>query len=834
MQSNTDIFDFKFVDRMQEKEMTEEFLQSSHIFLWIDGVHGVGKSFFIENYIIPKMKNNFEHVIYVNKSSNENNINYLSMLVENMSKELPLPFELFLQKHYTKWINIAEHVSKGISEFDSLKKISVITNALLNINGFFVSRNQEEHSTAKVLLEYLQDIFFNSSAYIILDNFSYCDKESFQIFEEMFVRLKDIQNIRFLICTTTEEREKNKELNILLCEKLSHTYILMKKFDDAKYFQKIMTNKFHMTKWLIDSIEDIYNLCGGIPDNLRNFVRQLYIDKGIRLQNDKFLIAQDKATELLYKNSIDFDPSKLQPNQRLVIQILALFGMPIPYDLMEDFIKFLNQDTSTHSFQFKLIQQKLLEITESLLQCQIITTQFYNGIEKLTFKHDNIYNALYNYYHEEKNAASVGYIHHLIYLYLVNHEEQLKLYNYEEIELLEAIATQSFSANEDDWPKYNRELAMCYYNTNKFYRCNQILSRFRVKSKNIDKNLILLMAEVFYEIAEYQSCIQELEELDINKLNTEEKVKYYILYGKAISFCDSQKAVENFENALKLKMPFEMQCQVEYYCEMSYSEIKNKLENAQDIFLKFYNNNNYRNSSVYASVLRSSVNIFPKKEAALYLNEGLKIAQTRADYLEEGKILNNLGFLYTRCEDYINAYKCFMSACNKLENIKPFEMSYPLTNIVFVQMTMMRWEKALDYIDTAAMYNKTDFIPYVLKTYKMICLIKLNKIDEALEIKEQLLEDINQGKIVDYKMLIKSKMNCAYVAYKIGDIDSKEKLLQECSILVKNSSAQNRYLNLCKKMDYQPQIYDFKENDNKYDLYDKIDFEPWVVTFGHD
>lgn len=834
MHSNTEIFDFKFVDRMQEKEKSEEFLHSSNSFLWIDGVHGVGKSFFIENYIIPKMEKNFKYVVYVNKSSNESNVNYLSMLVEKLSKELPLPFERFIYNHYTKWINIAECVSKSIGAFEPLEKIGVFTNVLFNINGYFISKNKEEHSTAKVLVEYLQDIILNSSAYIILDNFSYCDKESFRVFEEMFVRLTDNQNLRFLICTTTEEREKNKELNILLCEKLPHTYILMEKFDDVKYFQKIMTNKFHMTKWLSDCMQDIYNLCGGLPDHLRNFVRQLYIDKAIKLQDDKFLIAEEKATALIYKNAIDFDPSMLQPNQKLVIQILALFGMPIPYDLMEKFIIYLNHDCPTYSFQFKLIQNRLLEITESLLQCQIITTQFYNGVEKITFKHDNIYNALYDYYHEEKNAANVAYVHHLIYLYVVNHKDELMQYNYSEIDILETLASQSFSANEDEWSEYNRKLALCYYDMNKFYQCNQVLSRFRTKSKNIDKELILLMAEVFYEIAEYQSCLQELESLDIKKLTPSEKLKYYILYGKAVSFCDSQKAVENFEAALEMEIPFEWRCRLEYYCEMSYSEIKEKLKNAQNIFFKFYNSIDYRGSSVYASVLRSSVNIFSIKEAAFYLKEGLNIAHARSDSLEEGKILNNIGFLYTRREDYKNAYRYFMSSCTKLENVKPFEMSYPLTNIAFTQMTINNWEKALDYIDTATMYNKTDFIPYVLKTYKMICLINLNKKDEALEIKEELLEDIEHRKIVDYKMLVKSKMNCAYVAYKIGDIESKENLLQDCWSLVKNTFAQNRYLNLCKKMDYHPRLPNFLECDNKYDLYEKIDFEPWVVTFGHD
>ncbi len=832
MCSNTALFKFKFVDRTFERTKVEEFLQSSNNFLWIDGVHGVGKSFFIENYVVPLMKKKFSYVIYINKSSNEKNTNYLTLVIEKMSKELPIPFEMFIWEHYSKLSNAIEHINQNLEEVQILKKTNILANMLLNINSFFITKKKEEHSGSKVLFEYIQDIVLNSSAFIILDNFSYCEQESFRILEEMFIRIIGIEHLCFLICTTTEERKNFNDLNILLCDKIPHTYISMKKFSDAKYFEKILKNKFQMTKWLSDSIVDIYNLCGGIPDNLRNFIRQLYIDSGIKLQNDIFLIVEDKARNLLYRKTIDFDPSSLQADQKIIVQILALFGMPIPFDVLENFILFIIQDTN--SFQFRLISKKLGEIIEELLQCQIITLQFFNGIEKITFKHDNIYNALYDFYHQENNAANVGFTHHLIYLYVAGHGDFLEKYNFSETEILECLAMQSYEAVEDDWFRYNKELALYYYNTKKLYSCNSVLSRFRKKYSNPENELLLLMAEVFYEIAEYQFCVEILESMNFNELIEPEKAKYYILYGKAISFCSSQKAVENFEAAMKLNLSFENRCQVEYYCEMAYSELKGKLADAQSIFLKFYNNQEYRKSLFYASVLRSAVNIFSIKEAFFYLKEGLNIARKKDDSLEEGKILNNLGFLYTRHEYYEKAYECFKSACTKLENVKPFEMSYPLANIVFIQMTMEKWEKALEYIETAFMYNKSDFIIYVLKTYKMICLTQLNKIDTALEIKEQLLNDITQGKLTDYKMIKKSKINCAYVAYKIGDIESKEYLLQDCWPLVKDSFAQNRYLSLCRKMDYMPYTPGIKECMSKYDLYAKIDFEPWIVTFGHD
>ena len=171
MCSNTALFKFKFVDRTFERTKVEEFLQSSNNFLWIDGVHGVGKSFFIENYVVPLMKKKFSYVIYINKSSNEKNTNYLTLVIEKMSKELPIPFEMFIWEHYSKLSNAIEHINQNLEEVQILKKTNILANMLLNINSFFITKKKEEHSGSKVLFEYIQDIVLNSSAFIILDNF---------------------------------------------------------------------------------------------------------------------------------------------------------------------------------------------------------------------------------------------------------------------------------------------------------------------------------------------------------------------------------------------------------------------------------------------------------------------------------------------------------------------------------------------------------------------------------------------------------------------------------------------------------------------------------------
>ena len=108
-----------------------------------------------------------------------------------------------------------------------------------------------------------------------------------------------------------------------------------------------------MSQSLFENINDIYELCNGLPDNLRNFIRQLYIKNGIHISYEGFTIVEEKAVELIYNKSINFDPNTLNKSQMLIVQILALFHRPMSFKMLEDFITSVNDDkTQKPSFLF--------------------------------------------------------------------------------------------------------------------------------------------------------------------------------------------------------------------------------------------------------------------------------------------------------------------------------------------------------------------------------------------------------------------------------------------------------------------------------------------------
>ena len=51
---NSDIFNFEFVDRKSERDSVDNFLtdcQNSENVLWLSGKQGIGKSFFLTEYV---------------------------------------------------------------------------------------------------------------------------------------------------------------------------------------------------------------------------------------------------------------------------------------------------------------------------------------------------------------------------------------------------------------------------------------------------------------------------------------------------------------------------------------------------------------------------------------------------------------------------------------------------------------------------------------------------------------------------------------------------------------------------------------------------------------
>lgn len=57
---NSDIFNFEFVDRKSERDSVDNFLtdcQNSENVLWLSGKQGIGKSFFLTEYVKKKNPN---------------------------------------------------------------------------------------------------------------------------------------------------------------------------------------------------------------------------------------------------------------------------------------------------------------------------------------------------------------------------------------------------------------------------------------------------------------------------------------------------------------------------------------------------------------------------------------------------------------------------------------------------------------------------------------------------------------------------------------------------------------------------------------------------------
>ena len=83
--NNIDIFNFKFVNRSKERNELYNFIYQKNInILWVNGVRGVGKSFFLNKCIDELNKDNSLIYYHVNIDENENS--YIEKILIALSK----------------------------------------------------------------------------------------------------------------------------------------------------------------------------------------------------------------------------------------------------------------------------------------------------------------------------------------------------------------------------------------------------------------------------------------------------------------------------------------------------------------------------------------------------------------------------------------------------------------------------------------------------------------------------------------------------------------------------------------------------------------------------
>jgi tetratricopeptide (TPR) repeat protein len=821
------ILDFDFVDRSDERKQIDEFsLQPSLNTLWIDGVSGMGKTFLIKEYIRSKYESDGYKIVYINKAVNEENKVYLDEFISELSAICDRPIIKFIKENYKEIIDTSENATQKLPN-DPFGLTSIFFCAA----KLFISIKEKghSHSSETLISKYINGIISKQKLLIILDNFMFVDKDSLSIFEKILMTFRDNEEITFVIVTTTEKLEDNSSVKAFLCDKLTHELLQIRAFPN-KCFNEILVDKFNIDVPIKNHGLQLYDLCSGNPIKLKEFLRTLYLDQGIQIENGVAYFVRQKFEQLLYKGFLNFNYSGLSQPQKLVVRTLANFLRPIPAEIIICFIDFMS-DANDFEYKFALKQGVDKTIME-LSDLDIIVHSHTSSGSHISFTHDTVFSALDEFFSSTDNSASTAFLHNRIYRFIIDYYDAFMDHGFTEEDISYMKADQSYYGCNEDWIRLNTELAYDLRKQGKHNSANIIFSRLRNHVPELSNSVKLAMADTFYEIGNYENSLQALNEISSDDLSDVDASILHLSKGRVISFTNSEGAIVEYDIALQ-SANGNLELKLLYLKEMALTEIQGGREKAEKIFFAILEKFANSKSVDYISVLRSSVNIFDDGSSMKYLVEAEKKASFTKNDLELGKILNNKGYEFTRTENYADASDCFERSCSLLENVKVHESAYPLVNMVFIQMCGKQWECALSYLSHAEYWNTSTFLPYVIKTYRMICLLNMGNIDKAQFLKEELLSRIDE--VNDYKMKRKTLINCAIVARQQGDIENTKHLLQ-CSEVYISEESRMRFLRICQNLGYDSGIElntDYSYESSR-DNYPSISFEPWLVTFGHD
>lgn len=824
---NTDIFDFEFVDRTEEKNVIDKYLDftknTAHYVLWICGKSGVGKTFLMDNYICIRKNIN---CIYID-SKDYNSGNYLKRFLSKLSENAELKFVQYIKNNYTFVTNLGQKAAKTSQEIASLSDIGLIE-LITCISNYLISKQNENENVVKVINRYIDEIINKKgNTIIILDNFSRCDNASLDFLVQIIHKSLQNNSVRFIISTTDEDMEKRSDIKAVLAEKIPNVILKIEAFANRTLFVRMLKGKIDLDKNSIELIMDAFSICQGYPQRFKELLINLYSNQGfiVSHSNPKAQFVNEIFAKLLMKNVVSLDIEKLPLDYKPILQIITLWGMPIPFRILSKFVEYLVENDPLSFIESNI----LVKAIQYFLDAQILERVYENGEIILQFKHDSLLAVAQTYFSTTK---AVAFFHFCIYSFIKieGHQSSDYLNKYGN----GLLPYHAYMGGVPDWVEQNYKYAEFLYKGNKFYDADVIYTRIQNKLRNFSAEQLMLLSKIEYNCGKYEMAFDILTNINKDDLLTIDFViNYYLLYA-TVSAC-----------MLKMSQAIEAISHVEDIKDISFPQKINILSKKMSIL--FLSHNGYSQAKkIFDSLVQckkdipemiqvyiSAMDFYTDEISIKYLKKGLNIAQTYKDNLNEGKITNNLAFEYLRCGDYTAARQFYFDSIELIKQYQPHEISYPYSNLAVLDMICKKYEEAIDNILEAIFWNKSSYAEIVLKSNLMLCNFFLgNKdwINQYNYLKAYIKQCVN----LDDKIYKKVCINLAFLGWKEHLIEDAIFYLEYYKKYSANESIQGLYRYQLLLSFVSNAKIPHKEKSLVKSYYYDIEFEPWILNFTHD
>lgn len=802
------LFDFRFVDRNEEQKSLNNFFQNvTKQTLWIKGNSGFGKTTFF-NFVYNSWENYC--LCYINIKNDSTASDILKSFILELQKYSDIDFLSMVKKEYKKFYNTFYKNSKEITN-DLFPNISNMVSTILDVTYTAITLSDKQVNSEDTLVQYIRSILSNKKLCICIDNFSRCDLETAEHFFNIFKHFYDNANFKSCIITTSEDISENLQRAIF--SNLPYKEIKINNFDNYIYFTEILDPIFDLKNFEASDIEYLYKKCNGSPKILSTVISKLLEKDGITIRNNiKANIDKKMLFSILQSEYIQFDASDFTTAQKWIIFSYLCLNEKTDVQMLEDLGLFIASKIYLLKTYNKITFYKELQ---NLIDNKIL---LYNSDNTISPIHDIDYRDLENIF---ENSPFRPMFSQYAYEFLNGKKTIL-----EKQKLLCKLAR---NAEIVGWEHLNFRYGKMLARNKQYYDAQKVFSCLSASFNKLNIMNVIFIAINSYRTGEYNLAIEEFNTIDWNELQYN-KVKFYYLFyiGKSYNNIGRTKqAAETLEEALKyVETNSREYVQTLNVLHMYYFEINDTVDKSK----KYFNiiKNEYREMfpDIWANTMRGCHNFLKFDDAINVLCEAERLLN---DELEIAYIKTTKGFLYAKNDQLSDAKEIFYESSRTIKKLRLHEYSYAANNYAICCMLEQNYQEAIEVLQEALLWNRTEYGNIVLQNHLMVCTLYLNQEQETERYYSFLKNYVEKYSQIDTIMKRKLYINLAIVSNELNLEIDKNSYLKQCESLVKGTSSEWRYYYLLNNNSNNNPIPRPKEQCSNT-LY----FDPWFLVYAHD
>jgi len=815
---NTSLFNFEFVDRYKERKIFSKYVTSKETqeILWVTGKRGMGKTRFVKQMLFELTS---YRIIWLDNSIQNAKENLIDSLLRELQKVSGYNFYDFIKNNYQLFLDTSKNVLNTILS-DKNAFYAHLSDMFFNATSKIVDKQNNSQEIYQIFISYIDRISEQDPLFIIIDNFSRCDKSTTEFLLYLIRNYVNHDNIKFCIITTDEDMEINNELETKIFANIPFTNINIKEFPSYIFFGEILRKIFGDILFNYEDIKYIHDKCGGNPENLIKILKKGLKRNAIQFLNGSPSINKEMMYIILRSENTNFSLKDFTFKEQLLLLVMVCIGKRVNVEFLKAVLDYLLEKIFIYR---QFTEEVFFDTLGQLINNNIIVCDIDN---ELIFEHDSTFLDISDILNELKLKPQICF-----YLYEFHLRNNLAIYGYTMDECEYYKAYYAAEAGVKGWEQINFNYATSLIQRKLYHEAaiifDKITTTFFIKSPES----MFTIAYTYYEDGQYEKSKTFLNTLILDdKRDAFFLFRYYFFLGKNENILtEKDKSIEHFKKALSI-----VEANSSEYVEilnlmhLTYMEIGNGRNNARTIFEYVKDNYELNRPYEWAKTMRGIANFYDGDEALSVLQKALKIVTDYNDNIEIAYIQNSIGFILLRNGNLREAKKHFSNAYELLEKHKTHEISYALNNRAICYMLEADYENALTDLLKALLWNATPYAYYTINCHLCTCYQLMQQKEEALKIMSMLEQYLLSNVIEDFVVSRKIRMTLGITYYHmketmIGDTFFGSLELKDMS----NTSSEFRYRFYTNQLDN----YNNK-NDNIY--YTIKTFEPWILIYGHD